>query len=176
MKQNKTKSGLMKKKCLVWLYHTKTITILLRIRVRGYFVMSITMNHESHVSHLLYYWLKTWFYIDFLEANQGQKTCRCDRHVEGLYCNPKNFTCVTRGACIVFWNHLQNGSHVQKRSCSTDTSSKFICGDPTRVRCCYFDMCNADIHLPLPSPTSGTAGGKVFLCSFSVVLRPNPWI
>jgi len=58
---------------------------------------------------------------------------------------------------------LQNGSYVQKRSCSTDTSSKFVCGDPTRkheVHCCYFDMCNADIHLPLPSPTSGPAGGS----------------
>lgn len=97
------------------------------------------------------------------EANQRQKTCRCDRHVKGTYCNPKNFTCVTRGACIVFLNELQNGSYVQKRSCSTDTSSKFICGDPTRkhkVHCCYFDMCNADIHLPLPSPTSGPAGGS----------------
>ena len=28
--------------------HCKTITILLRIRVRGHFVMSITKNHESH--------------------------------------------------------------------------------------------------------------------------------
>ena len=28
--------------------HCKTVTILLRIRVRGHFVMSITKNHESH--------------------------------------------------------------------------------------------------------------------------------
>ena len=28
--------------------HCKTVTILLRIRVRGHFVMSITNNHESH--------------------------------------------------------------------------------------------------------------------------------
>ena len=27
--------------------HCKTLTILLRIRVRGHFVMSITKNHES---------------------------------------------------------------------------------------------------------------------------------
>ena len=127
----------------------------------------------------LYYWLRTWFSIDFPEANQRQKTCRCDRHVKGPYCNPKNFTCVTRGACIVFLNELQNGSYIQERSCSTDTSSKFLCGDPTRkhkVHCCYSDMCNADIHLPLPSPTSGPDGGKVSLCSFSAALKPNPWI
>ena len=28
--------------------YCKTVTILLRIRVRGHFVMSITKNHESH--------------------------------------------------------------------------------------------------------------------------------
>ena len=28
--------------------HCKTVTILLRIRVRGHFVISITRNHESH--------------------------------------------------------------------------------------------------------------------------------
>ena len=28
--------------------HCKTVTILLRIRLRGHFVMSITKNHESH--------------------------------------------------------------------------------------------------------------------------------
>ena len=28
--------------------HCKTVTILLRITVRGHFVMSITKNHESH--------------------------------------------------------------------------------------------------------------------------------
>ena len=28
--------------------HCKTVTILLMIKVRGYFVMSITKNHESH--------------------------------------------------------------------------------------------------------------------------------
>ena len=28
--------------------HLKTVTILLRIRARGHFVMSITKTHESH--------------------------------------------------------------------------------------------------------------------------------
>ena len=34
--------------------HCKTVTILLRIRVRGHLVMSITRNHESH--YMSQYW------------------------------------------------------------------------------------------------------------------------
>ena len=34
--------------------HCKTVTILLRIRVRGHFVMSITNNHESHYVTVLH--------------------------------------------------------------------------------------------------------------------------
>ena len=34
--------------------HCKTVTILLRIRVRGHFVKSITKNHESH--YMSQYW------------------------------------------------------------------------------------------------------------------------
>ena len=42
--------------------HCKTITILLRIRVRGHFAMSITKNHESHYATALDNpLLQTWF-------------------------------------------------------------------------------------------------------------------
>ena len=34
--------------------HRKTVTILLRIRARGHFVMSITKTHESHYVGVLY--------------------------------------------------------------------------------------------------------------------------
>ena len=33
--------------------HCKTITILLRTRVRGHFVMSIIRNHESHYVYII---------------------------------------------------------------------------------------------------------------------------
>ena len=33
---------------VLFFMHCKTVTILLRIRVRGHFMMSITKNHESH--------------------------------------------------------------------------------------------------------------------------------
>lgn len=61
---------------------------------------------------------------------------------------------------MAYLDHYSTGHTRQEKSCSPPGEGvKFLCNDPSRdheVSCCYYNMCNADIHLTFPPPLPTT--------------------
>ena len=61
---------------------------------------------------------------------------------------------------MVYLNRFSTGEIRQYKTCSPDDEGeKFLCNDPVpdhNVDCCYFNMCNADVHLTFPPTTVTT--------------------
>ena len=72
-------------------------------------------------------------------------------------CRKTNFTCITDGACMVYLDRFSSGHIRQYKTCSKPGKGyQFLCNDPFPDRnCCFFNMCNADVHLTFP-PTIAT--------------------
>lgn len=78
---------------------------------------------------------------------------------------------------MVYLDRYSTGDIRQEKSCTPPGEGvKFLCNDPSRdheVSCCYYNMCNADIHLTFPPslPTTWTLNdvrGKVLGISLSL--------
>ena len=76
-----------------------------------------------------------------------------------LVCSCNKQSCITDGACLVYLDRFRSGQIRQYKTCSKPGKGymyHFLCNDPKPdVHCCYFNMCNADVHLTFP-PTKAT--------------------
>ncbi|EDO30434.1 predicted protein [Nematostella vectensis] len=90
-----------------------------------------------------------------------QITCKCD------YCQETNSTCVTKGACLTILQRDSSTGEVKRGHACTynPPADRLVCepGYSTErphqlYHCCYYNMCNVDTNVTLPSKTSGRSG------------------